>query len=78
MNMRLLPQFVLALIYTALYSMLLYMVFSGKAQISDELQDIGKMLIGFLTAILLRVIGFFYDSSAGSKDKDIMKRLEDK
>lgn len=70
MNPKIIPQFVLALIYTALYSCLLFIIFSGKAELPPELEDIGKMLIGFLTAILLRVIGFFYDSSAGSKDKD--------
>lgn len=72
-NTTLMPQMVLATVYVISFSVIMYLVFSGKAQLEGVMKDMGLYLLGILSAGLLQIMNFFYGSSTGSKEKTLQQ-----
>lgn len=64
------PQVILSAVFVVGYFAVLFLLFSGKVQLDDGLQQLGYILLGVMTGELPRIMQFWFGSSQGSKDKD--------
>lgn len=65
----LLPQTIIATVFILGFVAVLYAVFSGSIQMTDDQSRIAMYLLGILSAGIMQIMNFFYGSSSGSKDK---------
>ncbi|MCK4957760.1 MAG: hypothetical protein KAT00_00130 [Planctomycetes bacterium] len=63
------PQIVLSTIFVTGYFGLMYLIFSGGVKVDDSLRDMSNVLIGVLTAGVIKILDFWFGSSHGSKTK---------
>jgi len=73
-NTTLTPQIVLACIFVMGFVGILYTVFSGGIELSNQMSDMANYLLGILSAGLVQIMNFFYGSSVGSKEKNNLIR----
>ncbi len=66
-NMR--PQMILSTIFIGGYFVLIFLLFSGEVQITENIKDMANILLGVLTASIPSIMQFWFGSSSGSKEK---------
>ena len=64
------PQITLSVIFIGGYFALVFVLFSGKVTITDDIRDMANILLGVLTASIPSIMQFWFGSSHGSKTKD--------
>jgi len=75
---KMFPQLWFGTLYMVGFLGVLYVVFMGDIQFDDTLRDMANILVGILSAGLIKILDYIYGSSLGSKDKTdaITKSLE--
>lgn len=68
-KVNMLPQIIISTIFILAFSLICYMVFSGKVQLDGVAKDIVVYLLGILSAGVTQIMNFWFGSSAGSKEK---------
>lgn len=68
-RVNMVPQMILSVLFIGGYFFLVWMLFSGKVVISEELRDMANILIGVMTANIPQIMAFWFGSSHGSKSK---------
>lgn len=68
-KVNMLPQIVISTIFILAFSLICYVVFSGKVQLEGVAKDIVVYLLGILSAGVTQIMNFWFGSSAGSKEK---------
>lgn len=63
------PQISLSALFIGGYFSLIFMLFSGEVVISENIKDMGNILLGVLTASVPQIMSFWFGSSSGSKEK---------
>lgn len=63
------PQIALSAAFFLGYFSILYVVFTGRAAIPEDMMTLANILIGILTAGIPMILQFWFGSSKGSKDK---------
>lgn len=66
------PQIILACMFITAYSLVLFALFTGRVEMSRELEPLGNILLGTLSAGVMQILNFFYGSSSGSKEKTMI------
>ena len=61
----------LTVLFVVLFSLLLYLIFSGEEVVHSSMRDIANFLLGTLTGILIQQMNFWFGSSEGSKRKSL-------
>lgn len=69
LNMSLLPQLIIAVIFISGFILLARSVFVGEIELSPEQREIAIYVLGIFSAGILQIMNFFFGSSAGSKMK---------
>lgn len=66
---NMLPQMILASIYTIAYGVVLYCFMTGKLSVPEDQKILFGSLIGILSGAQIQILNFFFGSTSGSKDK---------
>lgn len=74
-NTTLIPQAVLATIFVSGFVYVLSILFRGNSVIAAEMMQPAMYVLGILSAGIIQIMNFFFGSSSGSKEKDMMARL---
>lgn len=67
---------ILALLAPIAFFGLIYALWFTNIEIADNLRELSSVIVGTLIVIVKDVYGFFFGSSQGSKDKDVLLRKE--
>lgn len=63
------PQIILTTIFTVGYFALMFCLFGGSFQITESIRDMCNILLGVMTAGVIKILDFWFGSSSGSKEK---------
>ena len=67
------PQMLISTIFVLAFSIILYTVFTGVIELSEQQKIITTYLLGILSAGMIQIMNFWFGSSSGSKEKDTPK-----
>lgn len=71
-KINMLPQIILSVIYTTGYFLVMWQFLTGEIVIPVNSTVAFNILLGVLTAAQTQIMNFFFGSSSGSKEKDIL------
>lgn len=63
------PQIVLSVLFLGGYFALVFMLFSGEVELTEQNQQMGQILLGVITGAVPSILQFWFGSSHGSKSK---------
>lgn len=65
--MNMLPHILLSAVFIGGYFWLLWLLFSGRVQLHDNVRDMGNILLGVLTAGIPMILRFWFGGSPGDE-----------
>ncbi len=63
------PQIVLSALFITGYFVLAWAVLAGDVELTAGMMQVATMMLGVLTGAIPQILGFWFGSSSGSKDK---------
>jgi hypothetical protein len=71
-NMK--PQVILSTLYTVGFFAMLFLFMTGQIAVITELKSEFNIVLGVMTAAQVKIMDFWFGSSSGSKEKDVIKK----
>jgi hypothetical protein len=67
------PQIALSVLYTVGYFVMLWAFMTGEVEVAAQFKTEFNIILGVMTAAQVKIMDFWFGSSAGSKEKDAVK-----